>query len=467
MRHLVILIFLLCSICFAAGQESGMDPVTGDVPQQNAPQMPSRPKVEILFEPVVKVLADTPIQIGLKIEATREGDQVFIHFREAGRLDFNSTPMGFNPMTKQYETEIDERFHGNEPIEYYIEVFPVGLSKIRLPEDIESVYTVVMFTNFNDIMRMILIALAIPSPIFIVYLINRLQKAHQKRTVVYQQKLKKRERQLTKQREKHYQEYVKKMTGGKAVTRPDATKVVSSSPTKPASIRPNSSESSRPMPVSAEDNSVADSTGELILENTDQTTYELKRELDEILSGKSSSPGSPTPSPTRKPSARSPQTSPAAIPHRDTTPPAPSKKPPLKPPVRPAPKPETQPQAARSQVPTSPPPTSSKPANPQKPPVTKSVAPQRPSPSLSPGVTSKPNPSSNVPSKSIPAPSVTPKPVPSSSVNPVRSQPAPGNSRSSASSRPEVKPVANTEKKKPDTRSEREKLLDLLGLDDL
>ena len=484
MRHLISLVFILCVLGSVAAQESAIESIPDAQNEQPTPVMPPRPKVEVEFTPVEKVLENTPIRIGVKIPATREGDQVFLHFREAGRLDFNSTPMGYNPMSKNYETEIDERFHGKEKVEYYIEVFPVNHEKIRLPEAIDGVYSVVTYTSFNDIMRVILICIVIPSPIFIAYMISRFRKAHQKRTVAYQQRLKSRERQLTKQREKHYQEYVKKMTGGKSTPgRTDPGKPATTSvPTKPAAFRGKSPEQTRPGTFPAEVKPAVEPVSEMMLENTDQTSDELKRELDEILSGKSSEPTPPPGTPPRKLPLRPPKSppSPAAArsgappPRQDAQRPRPPQQPPLKPPTRPAPPAPSQNRAPAETRQT-----------PGRPPVPGQPVPQKPLPAPKSAAIPKTNPGpvhANTPEPPIKKPVVPARPAPVVPQKPATTTapaaaptPAPAQTQPSIAAQPKssppvktgTKPAVPSEKKKQDTRTEREKLLDLLGLDDL
>ncbi len=465
MRQLLCLIFVLCIIGFAAGQESPAETPPDYTLESTPPQMPPRPKVEIEFTPVEKVLVDTPIRLGVRIVSTREGDQVFLHFREAGRLDFNSTPMGYNPMTKQYETEIDERFHGREKVEYYIEVFPTGAPKIRLPENADTLYSVETYTSFNDIMRIVLICIVIPSPIFIAYLVSRMRKAHLKRTTAYQQKLKSRERQLTRQREKHYQEYVRKMTGGKGA----ASRGDSRQPAPPAGnappVRSRVPEPAKTAPVEVK---ATIDPSEMILEDTDHTADALKRELDEILSARSPDTPPPqapshrlTPPPGAVPPRQAgPRLRPA--PPRPTTPgtsPAPQQKqtvPPARPAARPAGSPGQPP--VRTQEPTSVPRPEPKP--PVKP---------APKPEQKPPVKPVPKPPQKPPVQPpVPKPAPKPpvKPAPRPAVTPVEKPPE------KPIAKPVEKPVENktraqADKKKPDARSEREKLLDLLGLDDL
>ncbi|GEM_PF-5823643 len=491
MRHLLCLIFVLCIIGFAAGQDSPAETPPDPTPESTQPQMPPRPKVAVEFTPVEKVLVNTPIRIGIRIVATREGDQVFLHFREAGRLDFNSTPMGYNPMTKQYETEIDERFHGKDKVEYYIEVFPIGAPKIRLPENVEAVYSVETYTSFNDVMRIVLICIIIPSPIFIAYLVSRLRKAHLKRTNAYQQKLKSRERQLTRQREKHYQEYVRKMTGGKSA----APRGDSKQPPQPAgNASPGRSRAPEPAKTAPVEVKATIDSSEMILEDTDHTADALKRELDEILSAKSPETPQPqapsrrlTPPPSAVPprqegprlrpapprqtaSGTSPQQASSVSTPRQAaqgTSPSPQQKqavPPTRPAARPAGSPGQPP--ARTQEPTSVPrPEPKPPVKPvskpelkppvkpvsrpeQKPPVKPVPKPPQKPPIQPPSTKPEPKP----PVKPAPRPAVTPVEKPSA--KPVE-KPA------------ENKPRTQADKKKPDARTEREKLLDLLGLDDL
>lgn len=234
-----------------------------------------RPPIIPSHQPVEKALENQPIPIGISVQGARLEDRIILNFREKGRFDFNSMVMGYNPTTKNYETVIDENYHSNETFEYYIEIFPQGASKIRVPPENNAYFEIRSHKSSADIIRGILIALLIASPAIVAYIVSRVHRAHVKRTTIHQQKLRQRKRELTRQREKHYKEYLRKLSGGRGpvtptksgVSRPARAKKEAEPDTTPAVQLPR-----RETPTPDLDEKVS--------------TLELKRELDEILSGR-------------------------------------------------------------------------------------------------------------------------------------------------------------------------------------
>ncbi|MBN1551664.1 hypothetical protein JW979_09350 [bacterium] len=298
-NHLYITIIVFGVICM-------LNPVV--LSAQDAISTPSsenqgpRPPIIVDHDPITAAKNNEPIDIEISIHGARpESDEVFLHFREKGPFDFHVFRMGYNPETKNFEKTIDINYHGNEDIEYYIEIFPEGLLKIRVPED--GYYEINSYTSSEKYIKSALIILLIASPALIAYFIGRIYRAHVKRATIYQQKLNKRKRQLAREREKHYKDYLKKLTGVRPTNNVSKTVPANKKELEKSTEQPSSAKQQIPENHSTPPGDVVDSQEEKV------STQELKRELDEILNRRPAD-NSPKPPPrtTSKTSQQKPPT---------------------------------------------------------------------------------------------------------------------------------------------------------------
>ncbi len=262
-------------------------------------------------DPVLSAKKYEAIDIGVQVQQVRPRDQMIIHFRDKGTHSFHSSPLGYNPESSRFEMTIDQRYHSNNNMEYYIEIFPEALPKIRIPETPETYFEIKSQSRWIKIIEPVAWALLITSPAIVAFLVSNIRKAHMKKTKEYEQKLRARRKKLTREREKHYNSYLKKMAGIRvAPTTPppkskpaengkDVSKV-SRSDTTP---QPPYKGQTTPPPPKQDRKEIISTSSSLT------STGELKRELDEILSrpgieGKRSpDPGtSPKPSGSSRPS---------------------------------------------------------------------------------------------------------------------------------------------------------------------
>jgi hypothetical protein len=437
LTYIIFLFFLISPVCYLQAT-----PIPDDIPTPEP-----RPPIIPEHNPVVQVPEDVSIEISLKIQGARPEDIVNLNFRERGTSEFHVLPMGLNPETKQFEATIDERYHSRYVIEYYIEIFPVGVAPIRLPADPGSFYEIKTIRNIAKIIRAILIMFLIASPAIIAYIIGRMYKTHVKKTTVYQQKLSARKRTLARQREKHYQDYWRRMTGNRKADKGKGTIPAGPDPSS-GSIPPKYS---IPDEQKIEDEVDESAGNEEIFEEAD----ELQRELDEILSkrheiSKSTAPAakqSVPPQSSKQPASQPPKQPTAQPPKQPTAQPpkqpvAQSIKPPLplKYPTRPA--------SSGSQV--------KRTTAPLKPPL--SSIPQRPNPN--PGA--KP---AGTPSRPAQTGSPAQSPVHKSAPQPeTRRKIPPATSPAPLDQITQDIDLEKSDSKKLD-KNERDKLLDILGLD--
>ncbi|MBN1295354.1 hypothetical protein JXA80_01150, partial [bacterium] len=167
--------------------------------------------------PPVDVLEGEDIQISVFVDEAIAGDDMRIHFRSRSQTGFHAMPLGFIPSEGRFEMAIEERYHGNDSIEYYIEIFPAGLTAIRIPETPGEYYSVKVKKRISRYLEPLLIAVLIASPAFGAYFFSKARKAHSQRRAEYERKIRTRRRQLTREREKHYREYLKTLSGGARV----------------------------------------------------------------------------------------------------------------------------------------------------------------------------------------------------------------------------------------------------------
>ena len=274
--------------CLAMGQENNTV----------APGSELHP-LSVIFEPVTKALEYSPIDIVIKISGFDLKDKMILHFRDTGESDFYAIPFGLDNNTQNFVATIDERYHSNQPIEYFVEIIRSDGTRIRYPSDNLTYYEIKSYKNSAKYIRAVLYFLLISAPALLYYLATKLFKAHVHRTTAYQQKLSKRRRQLAKQREKHYQEYLQKLSGAKMGNTRSET---SASPRKKRSqnikyvdldeVQPPA-EIPTPIPEQAQAvpprlPPVKESPLNEPKQDDRISTSELKRELDEILSGQRS-----------------------------------------------------------------------------------------------------------------------------------------------------------------------------------
>ncbi|HPQ39992.1 MAG TPA: hypothetical protein PLV45_06420 [bacterium] len=288
--------------------------------------------------PPVSVLENEDIHISVFVDDVITGDEMRIHFREGPLSGFHAMPMGYNPAEGRFEVFIESRFHGNQSLEYYIEIFPVGLSSIRIPETSGEYYTVNVIKPFSRFIKPILIALLICSPAVGAYLFSKARKAHAKRRAEYERRIRSRRRQLNREREKHYKEYLKTLSGG-ARPRPDSLRPESRLPAQKHGA-PHSSDQKTDSPPPAEPKTRPPGNGSRSPEAgvrkpappkrpvsrsplKDTTDDELRKELDNILNrtanaetvmipqkktASESSPKKPSSASSKKPSEHSRKT---------------------------------------------------------------------------------------------------------------------------------------------------------------
>jgi len=165
--------------------------------------------------PPVNAIAHEEVLFSVSVDQMVTGDEVRIHFRKPGKSGFHAMPMGYNPTEGRFEVGVDERYHGNHSIEYFIELFPVGLTPIRIPETRDQYLKVKLKKKLSRILEPLLIFFLIISPAVGAYMFTKARKAHSKRRAEYERRIRSRRRKLTKEREKHYKEYLKTLSGGR------------------------------------------------------------------------------------------------------------------------------------------------------------------------------------------------------------------------------------------------------------
>lgn len=210
----------------------------------------------------VGVFEHEDICVSVFVDQIREGDEARIQFRTRSGAAFHMMPLGYNPSEQRFMVCIDERFHVNSTIEYYIELFPYGMAPIRIPENPGEFHQIKVKKKFSKYMEPILIGLLIVSPAFAAFLYSKIRKVHAKRKAEYENMLRARRRKLHKEREKHYKEYLKTLSGRKSPV--PQTPVQSPGTQPPAPSRKN----------------VPAKPGKPELNDTDKA---LRRELDTIL----------------------------------------------------------------------------------------------------------------------------------------------------------------------------------------
>ena len=202
------------------------------------------------------------ICLSVFIDQIMEGDEARVQFKTPSEGGFRMMTLGYNPSEQRFMVCISERYHMNSAIEYYIELFPVGMAPIRIPEKPGEFNRVKVRKKYSKLWEPILIGLLIASPALGAFLYSKIRKAHAKRKAEYENKLRARRKKLHKEREKHYQEYLKTLSGRKVVksqpTTPKTAPTPSESPRKTASPQPEKHE-------------------------MDDTDKELRQELDNIL----------------------------------------------------------------------------------------------------------------------------------------------------------------------------------------
>ena len=282
--------------------------------------------ISVIFEPVTKALENKPIEIKIKISGFDPRDKVQLHFRDQGETEFYAIPFGLDMNTQEFIATIDERYHSNETIEYFVEIIRPNGSQFRYPEDKLSYYEIKSYKNSAKYIRLILYFLLIIAPALLYYMTTKLFKVHVKRTTSYQQKLNKRRRQLSKQREKHYQEYLQKLSGAKTANNhsiPTMSRRKRSQNIKYVDMDEKLEPAQSPVEPTGSDmaNATPKPKAEAPSPPTSEvdervSTNELKRELDEILnavkvekptSQTPSVPPVPPPKPTPQPAASPPQ----------------------------------------------------------------------------------------------------------------------------------------------------------------
>ena len=259
-----------------------------------------------------------------------EGDEARIHFREGTSSPLHMMPLGYNQTDGAFTVCIDERYHDNHSIQYYIELFPAGLTPIRIPEDPGAYNTVKIKKKASRYIEPILVGLLILSPALAAFLYTKIRKAHSKRRAEYETRLRARRRKLHKEREKHYKEYLKTLSGrkvpgpaqrngGVSEEKPpkDSLPAPESQQEEELLEQPPKTEPARPKAKSASGPAKSGSAKPRMA-RADDTDLELKRELDNILNvipveqPKKPAPGTAKiPSGSKQPSGKPGPTKPA------------------------------------------------------------------------------------------------------------------------------------------------------------
>jgi len=241
--------------------------------------------------PVSKALHNEPIEISVPVEEFLPGDVLKIHFKEKWEVDYRSFPMGYNPSTKHFEFIIDERFHTDENLEYYIDMFPLNGQRIRLPAGNTETYTIQSYSKPTEFLEPVFYAILILSPVIALFIARRFYRVHVQRTTKYEHKLRIRKRKLKREREKHYKDYMVKMSGSRKPVG-TAGPVASPGPRVPEKQERKQLDMKAIPSYDADPNS---------------STGELKRELDSILQPRSDEPElKPKTGPKRKPVKKPP-----------------------------------------------------------------------------------------------------------------------------------------------------------------
>jgi len=262
-KILLLVIFLSCtSVTYVTAQIDNSE-------QSEQPNKINRPPIIPQHEPVKKALENEPIHVTIDVQGARMTDKCIFNFREKGLFEFHTILMGYNPNTHLFECTITKQFHSNEVFEYYFEIFPEGLSSIRVPKNNDQFFLIHSYVKSAKLIRLVLLFILVLSPIIIAYFVRRIRRFHVKRTTTFKQKIKKRKRKLGREREKHYKRYLKDLTGTKRTG-----KVANSLKKSEIKIK------TQPQEVT---HSVAHAKDKQSIQKDKVSTGELKRELDEIL----------------------------------------------------------------------------------------------------------------------------------------------------------------------------------------
>ncbi len=236
--------------------------------------------------PPVGIYEHEDICLRVFIEQISEGDEARVQFRVREGDSFHMMPLGYDPAERRFVTCIDERFHRNIGIEYYIELFPAGMAPIRIPETSGKYHQVRIRKRFSRIGRPILIAFLIASPAIALFLYSKIKTIHKKRKAEYESRLRARRKKLHKEREKHYQEYLKTLTGRKPPPSRNARSGNSKKPSvdpkqKPDIDRDNKSRNEPKISAGKPTDSKISTK-----DKKPDTDTQLKHELDNILNSK-------------------------------------------------------------------------------------------------------------------------------------------------------------------------------------
>jgi len=142
------------------------------------PVVISRPPVVANHVPVEKALENVPIDISVNIPNAIPEDKIILHFKELGRFEFHSIGMGYNPETRLYETTISEKYHSSQTLEYYIDIMPIGASKVRLPAGQNTFYEIRSYKSSAQYIRGILLVILALSPAIAFYMFTRMRTSH-------------------------------------------------------------------------------------------------------------------------------------------------------------------------------------------------------------------------------------------------------------------------------------------------
>lgn len=267
------------------------------IPPPTSPPVYSRLHYSYNHAIPIGVYEHEDVCVSIFVSEIQEGDEARIHFREKSGSALHMMPLGYNQTDGAFAVCIDERYHDNKSIQYYIELFPTGLASIRIPEDPGSFNTVKIKKRASRYIEPIMVGLLIVSPAFAAFLYNRIRKAHARRRAEYENRLRARRRKLHKEREKHYKEYLKSLSGRK-VAIPQQREDLSDDKTRINEPIPDTSQTSGTdeersaqkvdSPPTTRRSPVSPATGRTTkskprMTGIDETDKELRRELDNIL----------------------------------------------------------------------------------------------------------------------------------------------------------------------------------------
>lgn len=273
--------------------------VNSQMPTDSTPTPPIQ-RLHYGYEhiPPVNATEHDDILFFVFVDDAQPGDEMRIHFRKKGKKGFHAVTMGYNPAEHRFEALIDERYHGNKSLEYYIEIFPVQLPPIRIPEVAGQFNSVKLKKKISRYIEPLLLVIIISAPFVGVFAFSKARKGHAQKRAEYERRVRSRRRKLSKEREKHYKEYLKTLSSGTRGTTNGSDQSTQSRLKRPTGTPRSQSKpaSRKPLPRQV-DNKEVPAGPQLAADKSDDqkqlatkgfgphisTDEELRRELDNIL----------------------------------------------------------------------------------------------------------------------------------------------------------------------------------------